>query len=324
MCRPCHLVAGFADWRDWPKPRLKDTQILKWADEFHRRKRRWPHHFDGPIEGAGEDTWSRVNDALAQGNRGLPGGSSLANLLYRRRGVRSPRNVPALSEEQIFRWARAHFKRTGKWPQLSSGKVKDAPVETWNAIDMALARGTRGLPAGSSLAQLLDQRGAKSNPQRRPPLTVKQVLALADKFYAAHGYWPYDDSGPIDDLPGQTWMTIEKALNRGTRGLPGGRTLAGFLNEHRGIFGGRRGRPKRIPESQRLHLKQIVAWGKAYFERHGIFPNRHSGPIPDSKGLKWSTVDSALKAGNRGLAGGSSLAKLFGDRRKRTRRGKMH
>ncbi len=62
----------------WPKPRLKFAQILKWADEFHRRKGRWPHHFDGRIQGAGDDTWARVNDALARGNRGLPGRSSLA------------------------------------------------------------------------------------------------------------------------------------------------------------------------------------------------------------------------------------------------------
>ena len=154
--------------RRWPKPRLKVAQILKWADGFRRREGRWPHHFDGRIEGAGEDTWARVNDALARGNRGLPGGSSLANLLYRKRGVRSPRNVPALSEDQIFRWARVHYKRTGSWPHLKSGKVKDAPGETWTALDLALARGTRGLPGGSSVAQLLASRGVKRNPQKRP------------------------------------------------------------------------------------------------------------------------------------------------------------
>ena len=158
-----------------------------------------------------------------------------------------PRNLPPLSEEQIFRWAKAHFSRTGKWPHNKLDKLKDAPGETWIAIDIALVRGTRGLAGESSLAQLLDQRGEKQNPQRRLPLTVKQVLALADKFHKAHGYWPYKDSGPIEDLPGQSWMTIEKALNRGTRGLPSGRTLAGLLNEHRGIFDGRRRRLKRIP-----------------------------------------------------------------------------
>ncbi len=306
--------------RLWPKPRLRIAQILKWADEFHRRKGRWPHHFDGRIEGAGEDTWARVNDALARGNRGLPGGSSLARLLFRHRGVRSPRNVPGLNEEQIFRWAKAHYRRTGQWPMLNSGPVKDARGDTWTAIDLALARGTRGLPGGSSLAQLLDRHGVKRNPLNRPALTVKQVLALADAFFKSHGHWPYRDSGPIDELPGETWRTIDKALRRGSRGLPGGRTLAGMLNEHRGIFAGRSRRLKRTAESQRLRLEQIAAWGQAYLKRHGIFPNRHSGPIAGSLGLKWSAVDSALKSGCRGLPGGSSLASLFGDRRKRTRR----
>src|SRR5688572_24041409 len=84
------------------KPRLTVPQILAWADEFYARKRRWPHHFDGRISRASEDTWARVNSALAGGDRGLPGGSSLARLLYLHRGVRSPRNVPALSENRIF------------------------------------------------------------------------------------------------------------------------------------------------------------------------------------------------------------------------------
>jgi len=230
--------------RRWPKPRLKVAQILKWADQFRRRKGRWPHHFDGRIEGAGDDTWARVNDALAQGNRGLPGGSSLANLLYRKRGVRSPRNVPALSEDQIFRWARSHHNRTGRWPHLDSGKVKDAPAETWSALDLALARGTRGLRGRSSVAQLLASRDVKRSPQRRPALTVRQVLTLADRFFQAHGHWPhFFDSGPIDELPGDTWLTIDKGLRRGRRNLPGGRTLAGSLNKHRGILAGGRGDP---------------------------------------------------------------------------------
>lgn len=301
--------------RRWPKQRLRATQILKWADEFHRRKGRWPHHFDGRIEGAGEDTWSRVNDALAQGNRGLTGGSSLAKLLFLKRGVRSPRNVPLLTEEQIFRWARGHFRRTGKWPKGTSGSVRDATGETWAAIDLALARGTRGLHGGSSLAQLLDCRGVKRNYQRRAPLTVTQVLALADAFFKSHGHWPYRDSGPIEKMPGETWMAIDKALRRGSRGLPSGKTLAGLLNQHRGIFGGHSRRSKRIPDSQRLLTEQILAWGKAYFASHGVFPNRDSGPIAALDGLKWSAVDAALKHGSRGLTGGSSLAALFGDRR---------
>lgn len=295
------------------KPRLTVTQILEWADQSYRRNGHWPHHFTGRIKSAVDETWGGVNDALARGSRGLPGGSTLARLLYRRRGVRSPRNVPPLSEGDILRWTKSHFRQMGTWPKESCGPVKSAPGETWAAVDLALQRGTRGLPGGSSLARLLDSQGIKRNP-RNHPLTEKQVLAWADEFFHSHGYWPFRDSGVIDGSSGETWFTINKAFMRGQRGLSR-TTLVVFLEKHRGILGGKTRRPRRIPESKRLRLEQIAAWGKAYRRRHGIFPNRHSGSIPDVEGLKWSAIDSALKSGSRGLLGGSSLAKLFGDRR---------
>jgi hypothetical protein len=61
--------------------------------------------------------------------------------------------------KQILEWADAHFARTGKWPTAASGPVAGAPGETWKAIDAALRRGFRGLPAGSSLAWLLAENG---------------------------------------------------------------------------------------------------------------------------------------------------------------------
>jgi hypothetical protein len=164
---------------------------------------------------------------------------------------------------------------------------------------------------------LLDAQGVKRNPLKRPPLTERQILVLADAFFKTHRHWPYRDSGPIAELPGETWSTIDRALRRGSRGLPPGSSLASLLNRHRAIFGGRSRRPRRIPAAKRLRLDQIVAWGKAYFRRRGVFPNRDSGMIAEAASLKWSTVDAALKHGNRGLPGGSSLAKLCGDRRRR-------
>jgi hypothetical protein len=176
------------------------------------------------------------------------------------------------------------------------------------------------LPGGSSLAGLLDKKGVKRNSQKRPRLTVTQILELADAFHQKHGYWPFCDSGPIGDLPGETWATIDRALSRGLRGLPAGKPLATLLNERRGIFGGRTRRLPRVPRTPPLQLDQIREWGAAYRKRHGIFPNRSSGAVANSGGLKWSTIDSALKHGSRGLAAGSSLAKLFGDRRHQRKR----
>lgn len=64
---------------------------------------------------------------------------------------------PPLTIEQILDWADAHHQRTGQWPSTMSGPVHDAPGEKWENINMALTKGLRGLPGGSSLAKLIKQ-----------------------------------------------------------------------------------------------------------------------------------------------------------------------
>jgi hypothetical protein len=137
-------------------------EILAWADAHHRRTGSWPKCRSGPIPDAPGETWSAVDTALVKGQRGLPGGSSLARLLARHRGVRNPQALPRLTQRKILAWADAHFRRAGAWPHQRSGPVVDAPGETWSAVDTALSQGGRGLPGGSSLAALLaGQRGVR-------------------------------------------------------------------------------------------------------------------------------------------------------------------
>jgi hypothetical protein len=62
---------------------------------------------------------------------------------------------PTLTVEQILAWADAHKARTGDWPKAQRQPVADAPGENWKAIDLALRRGTRGLPGGDTLIRLL-------------------------------------------------------------------------------------------------------------------------------------------------------------------------
>jgi transcriptional regulator with XRE-family HTH domain len=62
---------------------------------------------------------------------------------------------PAFTIEQILAWAEAHHKRTGEWPKIHSGLIPEALGETWRRVDNALKLGLRGLPGGSSLAELL-------------------------------------------------------------------------------------------------------------------------------------------------------------------------
>ena len=95
------------------RPPLDIGDILRWADEFHERYRRWPHRDDGPVSPILDLMWRQIDSALKLGNRGLQQGSSLAKLFLARRKRRHKGMPPALTEEQILHWADAHHRRTG-------------------------------------------------------------------------------------------------------------------------------------------------------------------------------------------------------------------
>jgi hypothetical protein len=135
--------------------RLTCQQILAWADAHHRRTGAWPIARSGPIGGAPGETWYGVQAALSSGRRGLRGGSSLARLLARYRRVRNHMYPPPLTSARILRWAKAPYRRTGKWPTHDSGPVAGVPGETWTTVNSALTQGRRGLPRGQSLYRFL-------------------------------------------------------------------------------------------------------------------------------------------------------------------------
>lgn len=193
--------------------------------------------------------------------------------------------------------------------------MRDAPGETWCAIDLALSRGTRGLPGRSSLAQLLAASGLKNNLKRQPRLKLAEILKWADAYFRRNGAWPAAKSGRVSEAPLETWFGIDRALRFGRRGMAGGSSLPAFLNNHRGLFRGKSRRPRTIRESGRLHIEKIVTWGRTHRRKTGAWPNRASGPVVGTRGLTWSAIDAALKRGNRGLTGGSSLAKLVAQKR---------
>lgn len=182
-----------------------------------------------------DETWLRVDNALNRGLRGFPGGSSLAQLLAAERAVRNHLDVELLSVGQILLWSDTHHERTGLWPNAKSGAVADAPGETWAALDIALGRGTRGLPGGSSVAKLLaEQRGIR-NKQGLPKLSEAQILVWADEHHQRTGEWPRRSCGELTDATGETWSRINSALISGLRGLIGGSSLAQLLTVHRGV-----------------------------------------------------------------------------------------
>ncbi len=215
------------------QPPLSVEQVVAWADAHHARKGEWPMVDSGPILESSHETWCWVNHALRAGRRGLPGRTSLARLLDEHRGTHKASDPKPLTLRRILAWADAYRRRVGKWPSTRSGPVAESPDDSWQAIELSLRHGLRGLKGGSSLARLLAERRGKRNRASLPTLSESQILAWADTYFARHGKWPTQKSGPIEDAPGETWGGINDCLESGRRGLPGGASLAGLLNRHR-------------------------------------------------------------------------------------------
>src|SRR5262249_20324039 len=156
------------------------AQILQWIRDFHKRSGHWPTVASGAISGRPGETWRKVDSALRLGLRGLPGGSSLARLLEEEYGVPNLRSRAQLTVAEILTWADAFHRRHGRWPTSESGVIAEAPHEKWRGIDNALRDGYRGLPGGSSLAQLLAQRRRARNIKGLVRLTHRQILIWAD------------------------------------------------------------------------------------------------------------------------------------------------
>jgi hypothetical protein len=288
-------------------PRLTEEQVLAWADAWKAQTGRWPtRQTPGTIPDSAGETWSRIDAALKLGLRCLPGGSSLPRLLPRHRGHRNHKALPPLSEEQILEWAREHHQRTGQWPNKNTpGPIPGSQGQTWRGIAQALSRGGRGLPGGSSLAQLLVERYDYRHCHMASLLTEERILAWADAWQARTGSWPTPNTpGTIPDSEGESWSRINGALKVGCRCLPGGSSLTRLLAEHRGHRN-----PAALP---RLNGEQILGWAREHHERTGQWPTQRTpGTIPGSKGETWNTISKALDRGRRGLPGGSSLARLL-------------
>jgi hypothetical protein len=146
-------------------PRLTEDLVVTWAAAYRRRTGKWPAHRREEVAEAPGEWWCNIDGALRRGGRGLPGGSSLRDLLCRHFGLRRRRCAPPLTVEQVLAWADAHQARTGRWPHAMTGPVAEAPEESWRAINLALVQGHRGLPGGTSLSRLLDEHRRGTGPR---------------------------------------------------------------------------------------------------------------------------------------------------------------
>ena len=209
-------------------PTLTIEQILEWADLHKRRTGQWPRCSAGRVLGT-DEKWLNINAALISGGRGLPSGTSLARVLAEHRGARNVAQLPPLSIERILRWADDHKAATGEWPTVKSGRITGTD-EVWQNIQNALFHGHRGVKKGTTLTQLLAKHRGVRNPKRLPKLSTALILRWAKDYYRQHGEWPKRSTSPI---PGtfDTWFSVDNALGKGLRGLPGGSSLAKLLNK---------------------------------------------------------------------------------------------
>ncbi len=158
LAKLLEVKRGVPRWQRRAKKPLTVEQILAWADDYVARWKKWPgRRQPGP---APQETWAGIDQALRNGSRGLPGGSTLRRLL----AEHGRHRVAPLNLDMILRWVAAHEQRTGGWP--TSGPIAEAPGHTWQQIDSALRAGYRGLPGGSSLFKLRRKRH-RTNRSRR-------------------------------------------------------------------------------------------------------------------------------------------------------------
>jgi hypothetical protein len=289
------------------RPDLTVEQIVAWADAHLAARGRWPTRNSGRVPGAFSESWTTLDRDLADGRRGLPGGTTLARVLAEHRGVRNVHTIPRLSDEMILAWADAHHAATGRWPAADSGRVAAAPGETWGAINAALVEGRRGLTGKTTLARLLVAHRGRAALNGRPDLAVEQILAWADAYHSAYGRWPVEDSGAVEAASGETWGAISQALLYGRRGLTSGSSLARLLDEHRGVRN-----PRALPT---LTLVRILSWADAHHTARGDWPTARSGPVSAAPEEVWGNIDLALRKGFRGLPAGMTLARLLTERR---------
>jgi hypothetical protein len=69
-----------------------------------------------------------------------------------------------------------------------------------------------------------------------------------------------------------------------------------------------------------LTVEAILAWADAHHAATGKWPGVNSPALGLPDGEKWKHLDRALRQGDRGLPGGSSLARLLVERREARRR----
>jgi hypothetical protein len=147
-------------------------------------------------------------------------------------GHRNAKNLPRLSEDKIFKHILSWKKETKEFPSSKSKEMVPGTVDSWRSFDVALVHGLRGLSGGSSLVKLMEKAGRK-NIGNQPRLSEDTIVRLARAWKRSHeGRRPGRHTSGTIPGTGDGWMSMENALVKGLRGLPGGSSLAKLLDKH--------------------------------------------------------------------------------------------
>jgi hypothetical protein len=142
---------------------LDENYILTACDKYYKKNGMWPtQRTKDPVPGLSGESWKNIQQALRSGLRGLPGNSSLAQLLDE--GGRRVNHLaqPPLTKDIIINACNEYYNLTNKWPtQITKDPVPGLPNNTWRSVDACLRVGSRGLLGGTSLSKLLKKYGKK-------------------------------------------------------------------------------------------------------------------------------------------------------------------
>jgi hypothetical protein len=211
-------------------------QVLAWADAHHARTGRWPGTCSGNVHGVPHETWARIDNALVRGYRGFPGGFTLLELLFEARGAQYRYARKNTKLKKILAWACAHFEIHGTWPHERSGGIPNSNGETWGSIYNSLRLGKYARRRRRAIERLVAKRRVPNALNKPADLSIAQILRWADTYFTVRGRWPTAKSRGLRMGPTVSWRIIDEALRLGMRGLPGGKSLEGVLEENgRGI-----------------------------------------------------------------------------------------
>jgi hypothetical protein len=298
---------------------LSTPMIIDWIRQYLACHGKKPKQTSGVIEFAGSEykniTWSAINAVLWKGGRGLPGGSSLAQLVEKEFGIKNRANIPLLTENKICEWIQQFIDKYKRKPIIADGVIEFAldeyAGETWGKINDSLMNGMRGMPKGSSLTKIIEKQFGIRGYCTPPNLSLDMIRNWIHQHITKHKKKPTVKNGIVEfaenEFKGISWASVANAMSKGTRGLAKGLSLAQFIQKEFGISN-----HYSLPP---ISVSIILQWINAFIKKYNRKPTQNDGIIEfarsEYKNITWHSVNFFLWKGGRGLPKGSSLAQFI-------------